>query len=257
MPGSAGRHNTHCRFPQQHSAVAGTVWNVQVFRSCPRALSVFRSYPESQKNEMAENDINTSRTLSKRRFLWSLYITELILVLLSLVIARFSRGIYLPYTIRLDADGLLLGMAAAVPVALVVLLMMSGPVSRLGWVQNSMDRILKRLRAPFGLSIRSLGAVDIVLLSLAAGLGEELFFRGMLQSFVGVWWAALVFGLLHALTPVYFFMATAIGLYFGYLYEATGNLLIPMVSHATYDIFALVLLQRQFSLQKDATILRE
>jgi len=195
--------------------------------------------------------------LSKRRFLWSLYLTELVLVLLSLIIARFSSGIYLPYNIRFDADGLLLGVAAAVPVALVILSMMSGPVSRLGWVQRPMDRILERLRPPFGLSIRSLGAADIVLLSLAAGIGEELFFRGMMQSFIGVWWAALVFGLLHALTPAYFILATGIGLYFGYLYEATGNLLVPMVSHATYDIFALVLLQRQFSLKNDPTILRE
>ena len=85
------------------------------------------------------------------------------------------------------------------------------------------------------------------MLSCAAGIAEELFFRGMIQSFAGLWWTALIFGLLHALTPAYFVIATAIGLYFGYLYEVTGNLLIPMVSHAAYDIFALYLLRLQFA----------
>lgn len=191
-----------------------------------------------------------ARTLSRSRFLWSLYITELLLVLISLAVARVFRGSYLPYEFDFGLNSFLLGLAAAVPVGMVVFLMMAGPIARLTWIKRAMSQMLKKLHGPFGLSIRSLSAVDIVLLSLAAGIGEELFFRGLLQSFVGLWWAAIVFGLLHALTPAYFILATAIGVWFGLLYEHSGNLLIPMLSHAVYDIFALYLLQRIFSTHK-------
>lgn len=188
-------------------------------------------------------------TLTKNRFLWSLYITELILVLLSLGVSRVSRGVFFPYPIDFSLISLLFGFVAAIPVAIAVLMTMAGPLSRHGWLKRAMSRILEKLRTPFGPSILALSATDIVLLSLAAGIGEELFFRGLLQSFVGVWGAAIIFGLLHALTPAYFVMATAIGVWFGLLYEYSGNLLVPILSHATYDIFALYLLRLQFSQQ--------
>ncbi|MFV1997687.1 MAG: lysostaphin resistance A-like protein [Acidiferrobacterales bacterium] len=189
------------------------------------------------------------RAFSKSRFLWSLYVTELVLVLISLVVTRVFRGSYLPFDFEFGLNSTLLGLAAAVPIGLAVVLMMAGPIARLSLIKRAMSQILQKLRRSFGLSIRSLSAIDIVLLSLAAGIGEELFFRGMLQSFVGVWWAAAIFGLLHALTPAYFVLATAIGVWFGLLYELSDNLLIPMLGHATYDIFALYLLQQQFSRQ--------
>jgi len=186
---------------------------------------------------------------SRSRFLWVLYVTEFVLVAISLVVARIFRGSFLPYDFEISLTSTLLGLAAAVPIGLTVVLMMAGPIARLSLIKRAMSQILQKLHGSFGLSIRSLSAVDIVLLSLAAGIGEELFFRGMLQSFVGVWWAAAIFGLLHALTPAYFVLATAIGVWFGLLYELSGNLLVPMLSHATYDIFALYLLQQQFSRQ--------
>jgi membrane protease YdiL (CAAX protease family) len=171
------------------------------------------------------------------------------LVLLALVVARVFRGSYLPYEFDFNLISILLGLAAAVPVGIVVFLMMAGPIARLTWIKRAMSQMLNKLHGPFSSSIRSLSAVDIILLSLAAGIGEELFFRGMLQSFVGIWWAAAIFGLLHALTPTYFILATAIGAWFGLLYEYSGNLFVPMLSHAAYDIFALYLLRQQFSRQ--------
>ena len=188
--------------------------------------------------------------LTRSRFLGSLYVTELALVVLSLSIARFVQGSFFPYGFRLTAENLLLGLLLAIPPALLVLSTTIGPISKIALVKSSMANITGRLKQVLGFSIQSLTAFDIVLLSAVAGFAEELFFRGLLQSFLGVTGAAIVFGLLHALTPAYFVMATAIGLYFGYLYEATGNLLLPMVSHAAYDVFALYLLQRHLFLRE-------
>ena len=85
-------------------------------------------------------------------------------------------------------------------------------------------------------------------LSLAAGFGEEMLFRGVLQyelaqsfdSAIAIGLSSLVFGLLHAVTPLYALLATLASVYFGYLYQAFGNLAVPIVCHALYDVGALL-----------------
>jgi membrane protease YdiL (CAAX protease family) len=77
-------------------------------------------------------------------------------------------------------------------------------------------------------------------------------FRGVLQQAFGNWlpvWgaiaaAALLFGLLHAVTTTYAVLAALVGAYLGWLYFLTGNLLAPIVAHALYDFVALVYLTR-------------
>lgn len=93
-----------------------------------------------------------------------------------------------------------------------------------------------------------LGLFVAVSLGIAAGLGEEMLFRGILQyellgklgniGAVGV--SSVIFGLLHAVTPMYAFLATLASFYFGWLYLDTQNLVVPIVTHAVYDIGALL-----------------
>lgn len=93
---------------------------------------------------------------------------------------------------------------------------------------------------------------DLALLSLLAGVGEELMFRGLLQGGVALYlgdaWALIVasgvFGLCHALTRTYAVLAALIGFWLGGLWLLAGNLLAPMLAHALYDFFALVYLLR-------------
>ncbi|WP_018871913.1 CPBP family intramembrane glutamic endopeptidase [Thioalkalivibrio sp. ALJ16] len=83
----------------------------------------------------------------------------------------------------------------------------------------------------------------VLLLSILAGVGEELLVRGVLQGWLSERWgpewailvAALVFGLAHSISRFYFVFATLIGLYLGVLYHVTGNLLVVIVTHALYD----------------------
>lgn len=90
----------------------------------------------------------------------------------------------------------------------------------------------------------------IALVSLAAGFAEELLFRGFLQAalepLVGVvpavLLASLAFGLAHAVTATYVVIATLFGIYFGWLWLATGNLLTVVTAHALYDFVALMLM---------------
>ena len=93
---------------------------------------------------------------------------------------------------------------------------------------------------------------QFAMVALLAGVGEELLFRGVIQSklvewtspVIGVVLASLVFGAAHALSRLYFVLATLIGLYLGWLVERYGELVTPMIAHSLYDFLALVYLSK-------------
>lgn len=96
-------------------------------------------------------------------------------------------------------------------------------------------------------------SVDLALVAAAAGLGEELLFRAVLQTAAAVAvgpvpalvGASVLFGLAHAVTRAYAVLATLVGAYLGGLYLWTGELWLPVLAHALYDLVALrVLLAR-------------
>jgi membrane protease YdiL (CAAX protease family) len=93
------------------------------------------------------------------------------------------------------------------------------------------------------------GLLTAACLGLAAGLGEELLFRGIFQyelldrfdsQMIALGTSSIVFGALHAVTPLYAILASLASLYFGWLYLLTGNLAVPISTHAFYDWVALL-----------------
>ena len=99
---------------------------------------------------------------------------------------------------------------------------------------------------------------QIALLAIAAGIGEELLFRGWLQCMLVGWlgetfWGTaaavvttgLVFGMFHAVTRLYFVLAALVGMYLGALFVGAGQLLAPVTAHALYDFVALMWLSRE------------
>lgn len=145
-------------------------------------------------------------------------------------------GLRLGSMVVLDAETLVVATAATIPLAVLVLVLVRLPWS---WVE-ALDRLARELANT--LFARS-GPMAILLVSLMAGIGEELLFRGVVQSgleslvgpLAALLLASLLFGLAHAVTKAYFVMATLIGLYLGWLFLATGNLLVPVLVHFLYD----------------------
>jgi membrane protease YdiL (CAAX protease family) len=94
-----------------------------------------------------------------------------------------------------------------------------------------------------------LSSAEVVAISALAGIGEEIFFRGALQSALGWPAATVAFGLCHlgpgrrgwVLVP----WATAAGGLLAWLAIATGGLLAPIVAHAGYDLAALLWIRRE------------
>ncbi len=95
--------------------------------------------------------------------------------------------------------------------------------------------------------------IELAMICFAAGLGEELLFRGALQPWVARWTnpttaivvVGVLFGLAHSLSTTYFVCAALVGCYFGWLAETYHDLVAPIVAHAGYDFVALMVVRHR------------
>lgn len=135
------------------------------------------------------------------------------------------------------------GIAAALPMLFFLALTIRWPIGPLARIKAFFDRELAPLLGGCGWS-------DFLLISMAAGVGEELLFRGLIQGALtklfgpvaGVASAAILFGLLHPVSLAYVIVATLLGAYLGVVWIMTGNLLSVMIAHGLYDFIALLIL---------------
>lgn len=105
----------------------------------------------------------------------------------------------------------------------------------------------------FLLTIKSKGPIAYVIIGLhlvvIAPLSEELLFRGYIQGIfqrnmrpaIAVILASLIFGIAHV-NPLVIPAATVTGLFFGYIFMRTNNLVIPVAGHALFNAFSFTML---------------
>jgi hypothetical protein len=148
-----------------------------------------------------------------------------------------------------DGGDALLGVAAALPPLGLFWFCLACPWRPVAEITKITTETLVPL-------FRHCGLAQLAIISALAGLGEETLFRGVIQAgtaqeiggHYGVWLgllaAAVLFGLLHLITPAYGVLAGLISLYLGCLWLISGNLLTPIVTHGTYDFLALVYLAK-------------
>lgn len=139
------------------------------------------------------------------------------------------------------------GMVATVPMLSMLMLVENLPVRCVRRLRHFVHRHIVPVFAR-----ESIGGLAVI--SAAAGVGEELLFRGLVQAGLAAWingrhgtWiavatASLAFGLAHCLTRSYVVLASIIGAYLGWLFWFSGHLLVPIVAHGLYDFVALVYL---------------
>ncbi len=132
------------------------------------------------------------------------------------------------------------GAVAALPLIGLFLLMLRWPIGPLKRIKSFCEDEFVPLLAGSSWS-------DMALIAISAGVGEEMLFRGAIQSSLGAWlgnlWglslASVLFGMLHPISIPYILVTMGVGFYLGWGYLYTGNLLTAMVTHALYD-FALM-----------------
>lgn len=136
----------------------------------------------------------------------------------------------------------LIGLAAAAALGVINhALLVHAPAN---WLTRGIRAIYDDLLVPlFG----RLNGAGIVLIGIAAGLGEEWLFRGVLQPLVGLFAASVLFGLAHVggrrMLP-FGVWAAVMGVALGVLAIVTGGLIAPAVAHGAYDMLALAYIRR-------------
>ena len=120
----------------------------------------------------------------------------------------------------------------------------------------SVTKIREFLLNTLGPGLNRYHWTDLLVLAAIAGLAEELLFRGVLQPWIETHWGRnagligsnLIFGLAHAVTPLYALLAALVGLYLGLALDYGGerNLLTPTLIHALYDFLAFMALMRLY-----------
>lgn len=129
----------------------------------------------------------------------------------------------------------------------------ANPFSVIGWgaisglvvilvsiISARLFRSIKELEDEFRAILGRLSIFDVVVIALVSSLAEEVLFRGLLQPFVGLTIASLIFGLLHfpikqTLLPWTVF-AIVMGFLLGWLYIYTGSLVTPIITHCLINL---------------------
>jgi uncharacterized protein len=140
-----------------------------------------------------------------------------------------------------NRNDLLFGMVASLPMLGLFLSLFRW---RIGPVIHVRQFLVEFIRPLF----RECTLIELGLISLLAGVGEEMLFRAVIQGTISDWInpvtglivASVLFGLCHLINPAYALMAGVMGIYLGGLWLISGNLLTPIVTHAVYDFLALV-----------------
>lgn len=129
------------------------------------------------------------------------------------------------------------GVLSTIPTFALFYLSYRYPVGELRKIREFLTREL----AP---SLSVLRWHDLILLSVLAGVAEELLFRGLLQPWIGQPWCNLLFGVVHWITPLYALLAFAIGSYLSWTMTVTDpqNLLTPIITHALHDYLAFLMI---------------
>ena len=145
----------------------------------------------------------------------------------------------------LSIQMVMIGLLSTLPALIVMLGIRKLPIAFF----RELTRLVEERVLPL---FRHLTIWEMALLSLAAGWGEELLFRGLIQAEVAHWTnvplgilaASVAFGLAHFLSPAYFVLAFVMSVYFGWLYWQFDSLWVPMIAHALYDFLMLLILRR-------------
>lgn len=179
--------------------------------------------------------------LTRKRIVLVTIAVEGVLALLFLVWSRY-RGY--PFSWLPSYWELPLGCICCTPILLLNWLLFGPPAQKISFLRSCLafrEQIVRPL-------VSVLDHRSGLIISLCAGLGEELFFRGLVQTELGLFAASALFSLLHFGSAVRSYLLVAliyaiIGLYFGWLALCFNSLWVPIAAHALYDYLALAYLR--------------
>jgi membrane protease YdiL (CAAX protease family) len=166
---------------------------------------------------------------TRRQVLYSFYLTQSFLLVLGTGIlwwqGRLNEDFFDFYDIKMWGWGIGFG---CVVVGVDLLLYRWGPAR--WWDDGGINRLLFAGRS----------ALHVLLIAATAGISEEIFFRGAMQTWLGMAGSTVLFVLLHTRYWRYWLlvlMVTLISLGLGFMTERTEVLAPAVIAHAWIDFW--------------------
>ncbi|MBN4065806.1 CPBP family intramembrane metalloprotease [Candidatus Amoebophilus asiaticus] len=190
----------------------------------------------SFSEEYLENDTHEVY-MSRKKFLLIGLIFTIVLIILSwcIITYLYDKDFLSSFPAHYpNWQQFLIGSFLGVCGALVILNVLR--IKKLSTVKIFFNDIIRGLKLKMS---------DILIISCCAGLSEEIFFRGSLQPYLGIWITSIIFISLHGYLNPFNWKMSVIGTMMvlvsaglGYLYELVG-LLSAICAHTTFDIVML------------------
>jgi uncharacterized protein len=185
---------------------------------------------------------------SPERFFKNACLFEAALILVAIVLGWLS-GINPFASLNFSESAILYGSLGTIPLFLLFLLLEQ-------ITAESVVTIRRFLLDTLGPALHRCDWADLFILAAIAGISEEVLFRGAIQPWMESSWGItaglvgsnILFGLVHAITPLYTILATLVGIYLGLALDFGGerNLLTPIIIHGLYDFLAFMALMRSY-----------
>jgi len=157
------------------------------------------------------------------------------LIVVGLVLSAFVTKTFPP---KLDAETIATDFGIGLCVA-AALVLVTYVIARVVPAFHSMEAAFRRTLGPLSLG-------EMARIAILSGIGEELLFRGVIQPWLGLPAAAVIFGLLHFVPDRSWFpwtlFATAFGFIAGWLFKERGSLVAPIVAHVFVNLTNLILI---------------
>jgi uncharacterized protein len=185
---------------------------------------------------------------SPERFFRSACLFEAALILVAVALG-WSSGINPFANLQFSEIAILYGVLGTIPLSLLFLLLEQ-------ITAGSVVNIRRFLLETLGPALHRCHWADLFVLAAIAGISEEVLFRGVIQPWMETSWGItagligsnIIFGLVHAITPLYTILAVLVGIYLGLALDVGGerNLLTPIIIHGLYDFLAFLALMRNY-----------
>jgi uncharacterized protein len=184
--------------------------------------------------------------LTDRELLFHLYMTQIILLIITVAagIILFDQFSFMRAIDFSDIRILLIGVPAGIAVVIADILLMK-------WLPSSYyddGGLNKRI-------FRNRSILHIAWIAAFVAISEELLFRGVIQTKVGLIFASLIFAVIHYRYLFNWFLFINIVLlsfFIGFMYEWSNNLALTMVMHFTIDFLLGLYIKYKHSTDKDA-----
>lgn len=189
------------------------------------------------KNKQAE----LIKQLTDKQLLYNLFLTQIIILTISLFLGMIlfeDFSAFLNLFNFNDINILLVGVPAGLLVVIFDVIMMKVTPASYQDDGGVNERIFSNL--PYTM---------VFIVALVVAISEELLFRGVIQTHLGLLWTSMIFAAVHYryLFNWFLFMSVLVLSFFiGFLFEWTQNILVTITAHFLIDFILGILIRRKY-----------